>query len=158
MSTVITRERKHFVFLAAAFVIMLTIFFPSTAFAAKDDDTTKKSSKTQQETTISQDLDNLDISMKDGKLTNPIEGNQRDADVSFTTIFQKTKVWLLAFSGLATLLFIGLGIKQAIAIGASSGNPNARSAALSGLMWIIVGAIIAGSITTVIAIAWNFGK
>lgn len=157
MSTVITRERKHFVFLAAAFVIMLTILFPSTAFAGEGD-TTKKSSKTQQETTISQDLDNLDISMKDGKLTNPIEGNQRDADVSFTTIFQKTKVWLLAFSGLATLLFIGLGIKQAIAIGASSGNPNARTAALNGLLWIIVGAIICGSITTVIAIAWNFGK
>ena len=110
----------------------------------------------EEETVGKKDV-NLNISIdKEGKLHNGL--NNANSTKAFNTIFQRFKVYILAFSGLATLIFVALGIKQSIAIGASAGNPSERTKAIHGLGWLLVATALCGSITLVVALAWNFGK
>ena len=104
------------------------------------------------------DLNDVKIEMgDDGGLT--IDGiSDGDGASTWNTIFNKSKVFVMGFSGIGTIAFIGFFIKNFIALGANSNNPSGRSQALTGCLWTGIAAAACGSVTLLVGLFWNAFK
>lgn len=104
------------------------------------------------------DLNNISVSMgADGKLE--VDGlSDGTASDTWNTFFEKSKVFLIGFAGIGMFVFIGLFIKNFIALGAASNNPTARSQALTGCLWTGIAAAACGSVTLLVGLFWNAFK
>lgn len=122
----------------------------------KDATTTENSSA---ESSNNNDLGDVNVQMSaDGKrldVTGLSTGNGKD---TWNTIFNKTKVFIIGFSGLTMLIMVGLFIKNFVALGAAANNPTARSQALTGCLWTGIAAALAGSVTLIVGLFWNAFK
>ena len=76
-------------------------------------------------------------------------GNQDDA---WTTIFTKYKGVIMGVSGIATLTMVVLFILNFMKLGQAAGNPQARSQALTGLLWTGLAAAGAGGVTVFVGV------
>jgi hypothetical protein len=131
------------------------IFFPFTAlpsFSAKGDTTTTESSSS------SNDLSDVDVSVKtdsSGKTTLNITGMNGNSDNTWNTIFTKYHTIIIGLSGIASLTFLALFIINLMKVGASAGNPTARSSAIMGCLWTGIAMAGCGSVTIICSIFWN---
>jgi hypothetical protein len=105
------------------------------------------------------DLGSLNISMEDdgeGGASVSVTGlDNGDTSSTWTTIFKKYKVVILGFSGIATLTFVLLFIKNFISLGANADNPTGRRAAITGCLWTGIATALCGSIMLVVGLFWN---
>ena len=76
-------------------------------------------------------------------------GSQDDA---WTTIFTKYKGVIMGVSGIATLTMVVLFILNFMKLGQAAGNPQARSQALTGLLWTGLAAAGAGGVTVFVGV------
>ena len=104
------------------------------------------------------DLNDVSVSMgSDGKLN--VDGlSDGTATDTWNAFFEKSKVFLIGFAGIGMLIFIGLFIKNFIALGAAANNPTARSQALTGCLWTGIAAALCGSVTLLVGLFWNAFK
>lgn len=104
------------------------------------------------------DLNDVSVSMgSDGKLN--VDGlSDGTAADTWNAFFEKSKVFLIGFAGIGMLIFIGLFIKNFIALGAAANNPTARSQALTGCLWTGIAAAACGSVTLLVGLFWNAFK
>ena len=104
------------------------------------------------------DLNDVSVSMgSDGKLN--VDGlSDGTATDTWNAFFEKSKVFLIGFAGIGMLIFIGLFIKNFIALGAAANNPTARSQALTGCLWTGISAALCGSVTLLVGLFWNAFK
>lgn len=121
--------------------------------SAKQNEGTKNNSGTGEN-----DLNNVTVSMgSDGKLE--VDGlSDGTAADTWNTFFEKSKIFLIGFAGIGMFVFIGLFIKNFIALGAASNNPTARSQALTGCLWTGIAAAACGSVTLLVGLFWNAFK
>ena len=104
------------------------------------------------------DLNNVNVSMgSDGTLV--VDGlSDGTAADTWNTIFNKSKVFLVGLAGIGMLVFVGLFIKNFMALGAAANNPTARSQALTGCLWTGIATAACGSVTLLIGLFWNAFK
>lgn len=92
-----------------------------------------------------QTIDDINISMgDDNKLNMGTLGKQKQSDV-WSNIFTKYKTFIAGISGIAAFTFLIFFIIQFMKLGASSGNPQARTQALQGVLWTGIAAGLLGS-------------
>ena len=99
-------------------------------------------------------INDFTVSMKDDKLDVSFGSTADNKDI-WTTIFNKSKGFVVGFAGLGTIIFLFFFIKNILAVGAASGNPQRRSEALMGVLWTGIAAAGCGSVTLITALFWN---
>lgn len=96
----------------------------------------------------------IGVSMgSDGKLE--IDGISSDDTSSWNQLFSRFKGIIVALTGVGTLVTIVLFIIQFMKLGASAGNPQARSQALTGVLWTGISAALLGSVTIIVGFFYN---
>ena len=90
---------------------------------------------------------------EDGKLV--IDGISSDDQSSWNQLFSRFKGIIVALTGVGTLVMIVLFIIQFMKLGSSAGNPQARSQALTGVLWTGVAAALLGSVTIIVGFFYN---
>lgn len=94
----------------------------------------------------------FDVSYNGGNVSVESETNQ---DTAWETLFNKYKGFVLAFSGIAAISMVGVFIMHFLKLGASAGNPNARSQATTGILWSGIAAALLGSVALITGIFYN---
>jgi hypothetical protein len=98
--------------------------------------------------------EDLDINMgDDNKLV--IQGINGDDTSAWNQLFARFKGVIVGLTGVGTLVMIVLFIIQFMKLGASAGNPQARSQALTGVLWTGVAAALLGSVTIIVGFFYN---
>ena len=88
-----------------------------------------------------------------GKLE--IDGISNDDTSAWNSLFGRIKGIIVGLTGVGTLAMIVLFIIQFMKLGSSAGNPQARSQALTGVLWTGVAAALLGSVTIIVGFFYN---
>lgn len=97
---------------------------------------------------------NVGVQMgQDGQLV--IDGISSDDTSSWNQLFSRFKGIIVGLTGVGTLVMIVLFIIQFMKLGSSAGNPQARSQALTGVLWTGVAAALLGSVTIIVGFFYN---
>ena len=88
-----------------------------------------------------------------GKLE--IDGITSDDTSAWNQLFSRFKGVIVGITGVGTLVMIVLFIVQFMKLGASAGNPQARSQALTGVLWTGIAAALLGSVTIIVGFFYN---
>lgn len=92
----------------------------------------------------------------DGKLEiDGITGGNDGTTSSWNQLFSRFKGVIVGITGVGTLVMIVLFIVQFMKLGASAGNPQARSQALTGVLWTGIAAALLGSVTIIVGFFYN---
>lgn len=78
-----------------------------------------------------------------------------DMSKSWTTLIGKYRFWIAGFSGIAAVSMILFFILNFMKLGASAGNPSARSQALSGLIWTGLAAAGLGAVSVIVGFFYS---
>ncbi|ADO59552.1 hypothetical protein [Paenibacillus polymyxa] len=121
---------------------MLFVFFsPTLAFAA---DGESKSS-----------IPGVTIS-EDGSVTVKGDGfGEKGTSSGFAGIIEKYRGFIAGISGVAALTMIVIFIINFLKLGASVGNPQARSQALTGVLWSGIAAAGLGAVSLIVGLFYN---
>lgn len=99
----------------------------------------------------------IDVSMgADGNVTITGGGFEAQNDGSaWTNFFKKYRTVISGVSGIAAITFIAFFIFYFMKLGATAGNPQARSQTLLGLLWTGIAAAGLGSVSLVVGFFYN---
>jgi Type IV secretion system pilin len=93
----------------------------------------------------------------DGKLT--ISGESAFKDGASTSawndLIKKYRKFIVGISGIGAVSMIAFFIVQFMKLGASAGNPQARSQALGGVLWTGMAAAGLGAVTVIVGFFYN---
>jgi hypothetical protein len=89
----------------------------------------------------------------DGQLV--VDGITSDDTSVWNQLFDRFKGIIVGLTGIGTLVMIVLFIIQFMKLGSSAGNPQARSQALTGVLWTGVAAALLGSVTIIVGFFYN---
>ena len=84
-----------------------------------------------------------------------VDGISADDTSSWNQLFSRFKGIIVGLTGVGTLVMIVLFIIQFMKLGSSAGNPQARSQALTGVLWTGVAAALLGSVTIIVGFFYN---
>jgi hypothetical protein len=70
-------------------------------------------------------------------------------------IIDKYRGFIVGISGIAAITMVVIFIMQFLKLGASAGNPQARSAALTGVLWSGVAAAGLGAVSLIVGLFYN---
>ena len=105
----------------------------------------------------SSSLDTKDsFQMVDGKLV--IKGDMDHSDGSdgaWSDFYERYRGFIVGISGVGAITMIVLFIVQFMKLGASAGNPQARSQALGGVLWTGIAAAGLGAVTIITGFFYN---
>lgn len=101
------------------------------------------------------DINEFSVSMDENGNISTSFDNDTNSTSTWATIYQKSKGFIVGFAGLGTIIFLFFFIKNILAVGAASGNPQRRSEALIGVLWTGIAAAGCGSVTVIAALFWN---
>lgn len=94
---------------------------------------------------------------EDGKLS--ITGNENFSNggtkSAWNTLFTKYRTFIVGISGIGAISMIVFFVIQFMRLGASAGNPSARSQALVGVLWTGLAAAGLGAVTIVVGFFYN---
>lgn len=130
--------RKSALFLVVMMVLSILMSF-GTAFAEDDNG---------QIPTIEVGANGIEFKGNDGFG----KGNQDD---TWNKILLQGRKFVIGVSGIGALAAIAVFIVSFMKLGASAGNPQARSQALSGIMWSGIAAAGLGSVTLITGLFYN---
>lgn len=119
-------------------MILITMFTPTIAFASGE-------GLSRDIPVIKMDGEKLDLGGFDSK----------DSDSVWTELFEKYRGFIVGITGVGALTMIILFIVQFLKLGASAGNPQARSQALTGVLWTGIAAAGLGSVCIITAFFYN---
>lgn len=75
---------------------------------------------------------------------------------AFNDIMDKLDVAIAGFTGVLTIIMVGLFAWKAFQLAKASDNPNERQKCITGMIWFAIGAAIFGSITMFMGLFYNF--
>ena len=84
-----------------------------------------------------------------------VDGINGDDKSAWNQLFSRIKGIIVGITGVGTLVMIVLFIIQFMKLGASAGNPQARSQALTGVLWTGIAAALLGSVTIIVGFFYN---
>lgn len=131
--------------------MMLTLMFafmsPMESYAS----TAKSASK-------GDDIGGVEVKVDaDGKLQ--ISGNENfkngGSTSAWNSLFTKYRTFIVGISGIGAISMIVFFVIQFMKLGASAGNPQARSQALAGVLWTGLAAAGLGAVTIVVGFFYN---
>ena len=93
------------------------------------------------------------VQMKDGKLE--VYGMGTGDANTWNHIFAKYKNVIVGISGIGAITMMALFIIQFMKLGASAGNPQARSQALTGVLWTGIAAALLGAVSIIAGFFYN---
>jgi hypothetical protein len=93
----------------------------------------------------------------DGQLTvnSDSEFKKASSISAWNDLIKKYRKFIVGVSGIGAVSMIGFFIVQFMKLGASAGNPQARSQALVGVLWTGIAAAGLGAITTIVGFFYN---
>lgn len=74
---------------------------------------------------------------------------------AWTQIIKKYRVFIVGISGIAAITMVVIFIFQFLKLGASAGNPQARSQALVGLLWSGIAAAGLGAVSLIVGLFYR---
>lgn len=74
---------------------------------------------------------------------------------AWTQIIKKYRVFIVGISGIAAITMVVIFIFQFLKLGASAGNPQARSQALTGLLWSGIAAAGLGAVSLIVGLFYR---
>lgn len=103
------------------------------------------------------DIHGISFNMSKGQLkiggnTNFTDGN---SDKAWKNVFDKYRNFIVGISGIGAISMIVFFILQFMKLGASAGNPQARSQALAGVLWTGLAAAGLGAVTIIAGFFYN---
>ena len=98
-------------------------------------------------------VDNMNVTMKDGKLN--ITGMGKGDANSWNNIFSRYRTVVVGVSGVGAITMIVFFIINFMKLGSSAGNPQARSQALTGVLWCGLAAAGLGAVTIIAGFFYN---
>lgn len=102
------------------------------------------------------DPSNVDVSFDaDGKLVVEFPNQGKTSQDAWKNFIGKYKEFITGFAGIGAVTMIVFFIISFLKLGASVGNPNARSAALQGCLWTGIAAALLGSVTFIVGFFYN---
>lgn len=78
-----------------------------------------------------------------------------DGENAWTQIIKKYRVFIVGISGIAAITMVVIFIFQFLKLGASAGNPQARSQALTGLLWSGIAAAGLGAVSLIVGLFYR---
>lgn len=87
----------------------------------------------------------------DGEFAKPTTGGES----AWQKIINKYRGFIVGISGIAAITMVVIFIMQFLKLGASAGNPQARSAALTGVLWSGVAAAGLGAVSLIVGLFYN---
>ena len=128
-------------FIALA-IILLTLLMPATQVFAEGDGG------------IGNNRNIPKVSMDDGQVT--ISGLPEGSGDAWTTLFDEYRSVIAGISGVGALTMIVFFIIQFIKLAGSANNPQARSQALTGVLWTGFAAVGLGAVSLITGFFYNF--
>lgn len=105
------------------------------------------------------DIGDMEVKIgTDGKLTISGKSGMTTSETSgtaWTNFIKKYRNFIIGISGIGAVSMILFFIFQLLKLGATSGNPQARSQALTGLIWSGVAAAGLGSVTIIVGFFYS---
>lgn len=102
------------------------------------------------------DPSNVDVGFDaDGKLVVEFPNQGKTTQEAWKNFIGKYKEFITGFAGIGAVTMIVFFIISFLKLGASVGNPNARSAALQGCLWTGIAAALLGSVTFIVGFFYN---
>lgn len=78
-----------------------------------------------------------------------------ESGAAWQNLITKYKGFIIGISAVAAVTMVVLFIMQFLKLGASAGNPNARSQALVGVLWTGIAAALLGAVAVITGIFYN---
>lgn len=108
-------------------------------------------------TSAGDDIGGVKVEVTNGKLN--ISGNTNfsngGTDSAWNALFTKYRSFIVGISGIGAISMIVFFVIQFMKLGASAGNPQARSQALAGVLWTGIAAAGLGAVTIVVGFFYN---
>lgn len=82
-------------------------------------------------------------------------GTDGKPESAWNQIIEKYRGFIVGISGIGAITMVVIFIFQFLKLGASAGNPNARSAALTGVLWSGIAAAGLGSVTLIVGLFYR---
>lgn len=142
MTTTAREKGLKAIFIGLIMAIIFAFSVPTTAFAD-----TPKANNGVPDVTIGAD-GNMTISgsgFADGE----------NGENAWTQIIKKYRVFIVGISGIAAITMVVIFIFQFLKLGASAGNPQARSQALVGLLWSGIAAAGLGAVSLIVGLFYR---
>lgn len=99
-----------------------------------------------------------DVDVKINATTGKLEISnlgKKDASEAWGDLFVQYRGFIVGLSGVGAITMIALFIIQFMKLGASAGNPQARSQALAGVLWTGLAATGLGGVTIFVGVFYN---
>lgn len=130
---------KMFTF-ALMLIISLSVISPAISYAA----------------TGSGGIDDVQVNINNGQLT--ITGGTFSDQNPWNAFISKYKNFIVGVSGIGAVTMLGIFIFMFLKLGASAGNPSARSQALAGILWSGIATAGLGSVAIIVGFFYNAFK
>lgn len=134
----VTIQRAIFIFLSAIFLMFS--FTPFVAYAKESNDPSQVKVEVDEQGGLTID---------GGGFTNGGTGQ------AWKDFIGKYRFFITGIAGIATVTMILIFIFQFLKLGASAGNPTARTQALIGILWSGVAAAALGAVTIIVGFFYN---
>lgn len=95
------------------------------------------------------------VTITNGSMTVTGAGFSESTGSAWNTIISKYRNFIVGVSGIAAVTMVVVFIIQFLKLGASAGNPNARSAALVGVLWSGIAAAGLGAVSLIVGLFYR---
>lgn len=95
------------------------------------------------------------VTITDGKMTVTGAGFSESTGSAWNTLISKYRNFIVGISGIGAVTMVVVFILQFLKLGASAGNPNARSAALTGVLWSGIAAAGLGAVSLIVGLFYR---
>lgn len=143
----IAMTRKFSFGIITAFLLSFLMLFASPIQSHAENKTDTSSGNDISSVSVSMSGDSLSIS--GGSFTN---GGSASA---WSSLFTKYRKFIVGISGIGAISMIAFFVMQFMKLGASAGNPQARSQALAGVLWTGLAAAGLGAVTIIVGFFYN---
>lgn len=150
--TISTNLKKSFSYLFLTFFLALTVFgfvAPSKAYA-----TVPSTGTSGVQTVSGTAIPSVTIG-NDGSMTITGDGFTTDSTSAWSAFLAKYRMFIVGISGVGAVTMVVLFIIQFLKLGASAGNPQARTQALTGVLWTGIAAAGLGAVSIIVGFFYN---
>lgn len=158
MSLAINKNSMRLLFLIVATLIIFSfILSPTIAYAGGNNNEQKEEESTT-ETTNANDPSQIGVTIDDnGSLSVNIGGftSTGGSKKAWNDFILKYKGFITGVAGVGAVTMVVLFIFQFMKLGASAGNPSARSQALAGVLWTGIAAAGLGAVAIIVGFFYN---
>lgn len=151
MTATMTRKVSFGLILTMMLALMFAFMSPMESHATAAADATSNKGD---------DIGGVGVSVTNGKLS--ITGNSNfsngGTESAWNSLFTKYRTFIVGISGIGAISMIVFFVIQFMKLGASAGNPQARSQALTGVLWTGLAAAGLGAVTIVVGFFYNSVK